>query len=742
MATLSGPLIPTSNKITFFLAGQHDFNRSGQSFLDGITFPKVDSTSIYNADWAPKYAGTDSGTHVASKGLTGNRTMLANLLNSTNYSGSRSIDGYYQDWALNGNFFFDFSPLNIKIGGSYAPDQSIGGYGRGLGTIYLVDNLPNRNTLTQEYNASAYLKGTYFMDATTYLVVQGNYWKYYQEAMDPILKENIEAYGQPGPNNPGLLGPSVTPPDFTLYNPGFDVAFPANYATSGYSKLDREQYGGRVDLVKQFSKAYELKVGGEYDYYTIRTYTITATDIAGVRHNNPTSPDYLVYLRASLANYGYDIYGNTFNGGMFTDKTGYTANLSDEGPRHPTIDGLYVQNKIEMSDFILNFGLRFDAFNSGAPMYKDPANIGLTAEQTISDTSLVSAATYTQLSPRIGFSFPVTDNTVFHAEFGKFMEQSALSNYYDTRARAGYFLGGSYARNFPNPNLKPERTTDYELGFSHVFSDVAEMDITGFYKNIRDLVVIRYQITDPTAPERSYFGYANGDFGTTNGLQLRFNLRRVDRIQLSANYSLQASTATGSTSLSHFNIAWQDLSGPNSSPYFPTIVEPTDQDRTHSGNIILDYRFGENDGPTIFGSKILSQLGLNGIFYFSSGVRYTLTQPYGNQSFSVVNGVTPYEALNQSEGPWNLRLDLKLDKAFNVGSVGFDIYLWAQNVFNRKNIISANDVIAGRGGLYTGTGSATDDGWLATSAGQAWSATNGPQAVSLYQYLDEESWGI
>lgn len=737
VATLSGPVIPTSNKITFFLAGQHDFNRSGQSFLNGISFPGIDSTAIQNADWVSKYGGTDSGTYVASKGLTGNRTTLANLLNSTNYLGGRTVDGYYQDWALNGNFFFDFSPVNVKVGGSYSPDQSIGGYGRGLGIIYLVDNLPNRNTLTQEYNASAYLKGTYFLDATSYIVVQGNYWEYYQELMDPILKQNIEAYGVPGPDNPGLLGPSLPPPNFTIYTPGFSVVYPANYATSGYSKLDRQQYGGRLDLVKDFSKAYELRIGGEYNYYTLRTYTITANSIAGLREESPTSSDYLVYLRAGLANYGYDIYGNTFNGGLFKDKTGYTANLSDEGPRHPEIGGLYIQNKIEASDFILNLGLRFDAFNSGAPMFKNPANIALDSNQVVSDTSMKSAVTYTQVSPRVGFSFPVSDNTVFHAEFGKFMEQSALSNYYDTRTRAGYFFSGGYARNFPNPNLKPERTTDYELGFSQVFSDAAEMDITGFYKNIRDLVVIRYQITDPTAPERSYFGYDNGDFATTNGLQFRFNLRRTNRIQVTASYALESSVATGSTSLSHFNIAWQDASGPNSSPYFPTIVEPTDQDRTHSGNIIFDYRFGENDGPNIFGSQILSQLGLNAIFYFSSGVKYTLTQAYGNEGFSTVNGVTPFEALNQSEGPWDLRLDLKLDKAFSFGSTSFDIYLWAQNVFDRKNIIGANDVISGRAGLYTGTGTATDDGWLSTPNGQAWGQTNGPSAVSIYKYLDE-----
>ena len=35
-ATFGGPVIPSQNKVTFFLAAQHDFNRSGASWLDTI----------------------------------------------------------------------------------------------------------------------------------------------------------------------------------------------------------------------------------------------------------------------------------------------------------------------------------------------------------------------------------------------------------------------------------------------------------------------------------------------------------------------------------------------------------------------------------------------------------------------------------------------------------------------------------------------------------------------------------
>lgn len=40
-------------------------------------------------------------------------------------------------------------------------------------------------------------------------------------------------------------------------------------------------------------------------------------------------------------------------------------------------------------------------------------------------------------------------------------------------------------------------------------------------------------------------------------------------------------------------------------------------------------------------------------------------------------------------------------------------------------------------GIYTGTGESTNDGWLNTANGKTWAANNGPDAVKLYQYLEE-----
>lgn len=482
--------------------------------------------------------------------------------------------------------------------------------------------------------------------------------------------------------------------------------------------------------MNQVNSFWELKLGSEITRYTIRTYTVEALNLYRARFNgatDSTSSDWKVYNGANVSMYGYDIYGNEFDGGMFTDKTGYSIDLSQEGPRHPVFFGTYIQNKFEFNDLIMNIGIRYDILDPGGSMYKDPQNLGISTYAgipVISDSSFVSQDLFTQLSPRIGLSFPVTDRTVFHTTYGKYIQFGRLGDLYDTRMAAGRFLAGGTQRRFPNPNLAPERTTQYEMGITQQLGDIASFGMTFFYKDIKDLHVIRVVFPDQAAG-KSYTSTVNGDYGTIKGLTLNFNLRRTNHVSIAGNYTFSSSMATGSSSTTHFDIAWQDNSF-NGQAYFPVIPAPTEFDRTHEGNIDLDYRFEKNDGPTLFGVKPFERLGANLLFTFSSGARYTLSDITGAFPFSQANGPNAHENLNTSTGPWIYQMDLKIDKTFDFfNKADLNIYLWIQNLFDRKNITD----------VYTGTGQPDNDGYFKTDNGKQWIANNGSSGIALYNYL-------
>lgn len=727
--TVSGPVMPGNENIRFFLAGSRTFNRSDATFLDGFKFPVTfDSTDITNADF--QVVNRDSGIiRGLNNGTTGRRTQLMNLLNSTDLKGGRNFGGLANDaWSMNGNLYFDLKNFNVKVGGTYTTGVNFGNLGKALGTYRIVSGTfrPGK-TETEDY--SAYAKFTHILDPKTFYTLNGSVFSLFQETGDAILFRDYKSYGDPNhPANSYLVGPSREPNTFSIF--GIAVASPGFMSQKNYNKISRQSISGRFDFVRQMNNAWEFKVGAELQRYTLRTYTLGAYSLYRSRFENPTATDWVVYNKANSTFYGYDIYGNEFEGGSFTDKTGYKVNLPNEGPRNPMTIGTYVQNKFEMSDLILNIGFRFDYIDPGTKQYKNGNNIALIQVDGIpivADTTLTSPDITMQISPRIGFSFPVTDKTVFHAEYGKFIAQGALNDMYDATTSVGRFLAGGLARQFPNPNLKPERTTDYQIGFRQQVGDVSAFDLSFFYKETKDLIVIRQIYPTEGAQHTPYIGNVNGDFGTVRGLTLRYDIRRVERIALNASYTLQSALATGSASRTHFNIAWQDVSGPNGEPYFPVIPAPTDFDRAHFGNVNIDYRFAENDGPMLFDTRILERAGANVLFNFSSGRRYTKNQV--SSVFFPTNAPVPYETINASTAPWNFQLDLRVNKIFTlVSGVDLDVYLWVVNVLNTKNITN----------IYTATGLPDNDGFFSTDAGQSYVRDNGENAKSLYQYLVDD----
>ncbi len=745
--TASGPVIPNQNKLRFFVSGQRQFNQSNPSFLDGMNFPvPIDSNAITGVDWVVvnRNAATNSYKTLAD-GTTGNRTYLANLLN-TQINGGRGAGLANASWSGMGNLLLDLGSFNIKAGGSYnsytnnnpfsgtnAAYGNVQDYGWGLGKVNTASGLA-RGVQTKGTDASAYTRFSYAASQKTIVTLNLAYYRSFQEQGDPEWMGNVEAYGNPN-LNPSLVGPSLNAPLFNVYS--FTSHWP-NFIPLQYFKNIRSNIGGRLDFVSQVSPTWELKLGADLTDYTIRTYQVDARSIYLNRLNatDPTHGDWYVYSQANVGAYGFDIYGNEFNGGRFIDRTGRdTVDLSKDGPNRPIFAGAYIQNKFEFDDLIMNIGFRFDYLYPAANQYKDLANVSTLAEDGIymvADTSLKPAQVYTQLSPRFGFSFPVADRTVFHATYGKFMQYGQLSDLYDPRETAGRFFQGGYARQFPNPNLAPERTTSYEVGFRQQVGEIASFDATFFYKDIKDLHVIRVIFPEEGSVMKApWYATVNGDFGTSKGITLVFNLRRTNRVSLTGNYTLSSSVATGSASGTHFDIAWQDNSY-NGQPYFPVIPAPTDFDRTHTGNINLDYRFEKDDGPTIFGTKPLQRVGLNLLFTFSSGIRYTLSDPStinGSQNFSGVNAPLAGEGMNSSTGPWIYQLDLKLDKTFSLFDLGeINVYLWIENVLNKKNVLA----------VYSGTGLPNNDGWFTTPKGQTWAADNGPGAVALYNYLQND----
>lgn len=309
------------------------------------------------------------------------------------------------------------------------------------------------------------------------------------------------------------------------------------------------------------------------------------------------------------------------------------------------------------------------------------------------------------IMPRIAFSFPISKVKDREALF--FAHYDILTQRPPTGTSASpadyYFFLENAGALIDNPDLKPEKTIDYQVGFQQQLSPSSVIKISAFYKELRDMIQV---VNVPYAYPLSYSTYGNLDFGTVKGLTVSYDIaRRTRNLKLSTSYTLQFADGTGSSATSQINLVGAGQ------PNLRTII-PLSYDSRHSVKLVLDYRFDDPEGgqPTW-----LNDVGLNTTFNARSGEPYTRqANPLATAQFGANTRATLEGGINGSRLPWHYRTDIKLDKAFTFGvgkndrPISMDVYLWVQNLFDNRNVLA----------VYAYTGNPLDDGYLASAEGQ------------------------
>jgi hypothetical protein len=366
------------------------------------------------------------------------------------------------------------------------------------------------------------------------------------------------------------------------------------------------------------------------------------------------------------------------------------------------------------------------ALLNGTDGYINPALI----DPNDAKEKLVKSSVFTDYKPqinfmpRIAFAFPISDVANFTAHYEVLTQRPPSYNRMDPTD----YLQMAY-RNVPsyinNPALKPESTTNYEVGFAQVLNEKKNSVITisAFYKELRNQI---QAVNVTRAYPQTYVTFDNVDFGTVKGFSLSYDLRRsATGVQMNIAYTLSFADGTGSSASDGFSLA--SSSQPNL-----RVLHPLDYDQRHTIILNVDYRFGagkDYNGPSITlhkGTdrekqvKLLQNVGVNILMRAGSGTPYS---KQANISAVAIFDQPQRTALsgdiNGSNLPWNFRGDLKVDKDLELTWGGkkegdekkhanLNIYLQVLNVLNNKNIIK----------VYKATGNPDDDGYLSSAEAQ------------------------
>lgn len=352
-----------------------------------------------------------------------------------------------------------------------------------------------------------------------------------------------------------------------------------------------------------------------------------------------------------------------------------------------------------------------------------PSLVEALDETAISKVSGKAFADYVpqwSIMPRLSFSFPVGQESQFYAHYN-------VISYRPTNLQLNpvsyLFIEkfGSNANNsVNNPNLKSQKSIDYEIGFKQKLNETSAINISAYYSEKRDQIQ-SYRFTG--AYPSTYYSFDNIDFGTVQGFTLGYILRAERNLTLRANYTLQFAKGTGSSAGSNLAII---ASG---QPNLRTLTNLSfDQRHRISVNFGYNYEDGARYNGLITKYKNkkgenkeirwFENAGANILFSAGSGMPYSRSKTpfsdFGLGGKSQLSG-----SINGSSRPWILQCDVRIDKSFffTVGEkvengkiskagkrTSITAYLDIANIFNFKNVVN----------VYTYTGNPEDDGVLAS----------------------------
>ena len=316
------------------------------------------------------------------------------------------------------------------------------------------------------------------------------------------------------------------------------------------------------------------------------------------------------------------------------------------------------------------------------------------------------------LSPRIQFSFPISENALFYGNYDVVTQTPSSNN---TVGPDDYYFLAERQATINNGNLKMQKAINYSLGYTQKISKKAALTIEVYAKERKNEIqlqrlILAYPIT--------YQSYGNRDFSSTKGATVKLDFRKTGPIRAQVDYTLQFAEGTGSSATSQSSLL---ASG---QPNLRT-VNPLSFDSRHMFNVRLDYRYEDKDkGPKIGKYHPFKESGINFALRSRSGEPYTRAAIASALVGGDFNSKPIIGTINGSRLPWQFELSTRIDKNINLGTYGSkkdaegkviksgnplfaNVYVFISNLLNTKSAI----------GVYGYTGVANDDGYLTSPQG-------------------------
>ena len=538
--------------------------------------------------------------------LTGKIRETVRMSISSLYGIVSSVSPY--DWKV--------TPTGLLLNGSSDVAELING-STGNSIIFM----PGYYSPTEIYRYALGLKINHILSEKMFYEVilqqMGNQYNTYQSSTRDTTKNNMVVNGFYFDEAPfGYWGHSETSID------GMNIG--------GWMNLGRDKSSNvtsfiRLDLTKVLNKHHQIKTGFEY---VINDYHINSSTV------NPSM--------------------ETWNREM----SYYVS---------PSRNAIYIQDKIDHNGVIANIGFRVESTTPNTNWYDlEPYDKNLS--QGEGSNLEKQASTYGvnknyYISPRLGISHPITENSKLYFNYGHFYSEPESS--FRFRIQREY---NGLVTHLGNPGLLNERTIAYEIGYAHSWNGLL-LNMAAYYKDVTDQVGWIY--FEDVRGSVSYSLAGNNNYADIRGLELTISKPRKKWISGFINYTYMVNS-TGYFGYTH---NYQD---PNKMRQYlqlnPYLEKPKPQP---FARINLDFKSPGNFGPGFSGIHPLGSISLSLLYTYQAG------------AFDTYNPNNIPGIQNNIQWKDNYNVDLRLIKRLSIGRNQIEFFLDVTNALNIKTLSPA-----------------------------------------------------
>jgi outer membrane receptor protein involved in Fe transport len=444
------------------------------------------------------------------------------------------------------------------------------------------------------------------------LNVRENYFKYRDMVYDDLYDPRYDQAGATKGDPDYELGAYVQGVDFTRFT----------------QKTDALVVKGTFE--SQINRENHIKIGGEYQYALLQF----------------GNPGYLVYTNVPGT------------------QQQVLVRIVDDPPKYPAVSEYrpvvaagFAQDEIEWNNLRLRGGLRFDFFDARSFLPSDLANPANSIPD-VPQSTLKATTNKLSFSPRLGVSYPVTRDAALYFAYGHFTQMPALGTMFananynkladlqaDPEAEAQIGVIG-------NPDVKPERTVQYQFGYKQAVTDWLGVDVSAFYKDIRDLLGVEFISTYNGA---EYERLTNVDFGNVVGFTLSLDQRRLGWLSSTADYTWQFAQGNSSDPR---ETATRAEAGEDPRPR----LVPLNWDQRHTFNLTVDVAW-----PHAFSTSAVLRVG--------SGQPYTP---------ALASGFAGGLETNSGRKPAGMLLDVRGERPTKMAGNELTVFARVFNVFDAR----------------------------------------------------------